>query len=51
VRGDLPDPKAHYEFAVALAHLKRTREAMSQYANALLIQPDFPDALDGLAWI
>ena len=51
VRGDLPDPQAHYEFAVALAHLKRTREAMSQYANALLIQPDFPDALDGLAWI
>ena len=51
VRGDLPDPKAHCEFAVALAHLKRTREAMSQYASALLIQPDFPDALDGLAWI
>jgi tetratricopeptide (TPR) repeat protein len=45
------DPKAHHEFAVALAHLKRTREAMSQYAAALLIQPDFPDALDGLAWI
>ncbi len=51
VRGDLPDPKAHYEFAVALAHLKRAREAMSQYASALLMQPDFPDALDGLAWI
>jgi tetratricopeptide (TPR) repeat protein len=51
VRGDLPDPKAHYEFAVALDHLKKTREAMSQYAAALLIQPDFPDALDGLAWI
>jgi tetratricopeptide (TPR) repeat protein len=45
------DPKAHYEFAVALAHLKRTREALSEYASALLIQPDFPDALDGLAWI
>ena len=45
------DPQAHYAFAVTLAHLKRTREAMSQYAAALLIQPDFPDALDGLAWI
>jgi tetratricopeptide (TPR) repeat protein len=45
------DPKAHYEFGVALAHLKKTREAMSEYAGALLIQPDFPDALDGLAWI
>jgi len=45
------DPKAHSEFAVALAQLKRTREAMSEYAAALLIQPDYPDALDGLAWI
>jgi tetratricopeptide (TPR) repeat protein len=45
------DPKAHYEFAIALTHLKRTREAMAEYAAALLIQPDFPDALDGLAWI
>ena len=45
------DPRAHYEFATALAHLKRTREAMGEYASALLIQPDFPDALDGLAWI
>lgn len=45
------DPKAHFEFAVALVHLKKTREAMSEFASALLIQPDFPDALDGLAWI
>jgi tetratricopeptide (TPR) repeat protein len=51
VRGDLPDPKAHYEYAVALGHLKQTRAAMGQYAAALLMQPDFPDALDGLAWI
>ncbi len=36
------DPKAHYEFALALAHLKRMREAMGEYASALLIQPDFP---------
>jgi tetratricopeptide (TPR) repeat protein len=48
---DLPDAKAHYEYAVALGHLKQTQEAMSQYAAAILIQPDFPDALDGLAWI
>ena len=45
------DPKAHFEHAVALVHLKKTREAMSEFAAALLIQPDFPDALDGLAWI
>lgn len=50
-RDPLPDSKAHYQYAVALAHLKKTREAMSQYASALLLQPDFPDALDGLAWI
>jgi tetratricopeptide (TPR) repeat protein len=51
VRGDLPDPKAHYEYATTLACLKRTREAMTQYATALLLQPDYPEALDGLAWI
>ena len=45
------DPNTRYQCAVALSHLGRTREAMSQYASALLIQPDFPNALDGLAWI
>ena len=45
------DPNAHYQFAVALAHEGKTREAMSRYASALLLQPNFPDALDGLAWI
>jgi protein O-mannosyl-transferase len=45
------DPKAHFDFGLALAHLKKTRQAMSEYAAALLIQPDFPDALDSLAWI
>jgi len=46
-----PDANAHSQFALALAHERRTREAMSQYARALLIQPDFPDALAGLSWI
>jgi protein O-mannosyl-transferase len=45
------DANAHYQFAVALTHLQKTREAMAHYASALLIQPDFPDALDGLSWI
>jgi tetratricopeptide (TPR) repeat protein len=45
------DPKAHYEFGIALFHLKKTREAMSEFAAALLVRPDFPDALDSLAWI
>jgi tetratricopeptide (TPR) repeat protein len=45
------DANAHYQLAVALTHLQRTREAMSHFASALLIQPDFPDALNGLSWI
>ena len=45
------DPHVHCQFAVALAHLQRTREAMSHYASALLLQQDLPDALDGLSWI
>jgi protein O-mannosyl-transferase len=45
------DPKLHYEFGLALAHLGQTREAMSHYARALRLQPDFPDALERLAWI
>jgi len=45
------DANAHYQFALALEHLGKTREAMSRYANALLLQPDLPEALNGLAWI
>ncbi len=49
---DVPgDPNAHCQLGVALSHLGKTREAMSHYANALLIQQDFPDALDALAWL
>src|SRR6266516_636585 len=51
VAGSSTDPNAHYQFAVALVHLQESREAMSHYASALLLQPDFPDALEGLAWI
>jgi tetratricopeptide (TPR) repeat protein len=45
------DPKARYEFGLALYRLNKVREAMSEFASAILIQPDFSDALDGLAWI
>jgi tetratricopeptide (TPR) repeat protein len=45
------DPKAHYEYARALAHTGKIRESMSEFATALLLQPDYPEALDGLAWI
>ena len=42
---------AQYQYGLALAHQGRTREAMSQYAKALLLTPDFAEALDRLAWI
>jgi len=45
------DPNAHYQLGVAFSHLLKTRDAMSHYASALLIQQDFPDALDALAWL
>jgi cytochrome c-type biogenesis protein CcmH/NrfG len=45
------DANTHYQFALALDHSKKTRAAMSEYASALLLQPDSPNALDGLAWI
>jgi hypothetical protein len=37
--------------ALALHHQQKTREAMGHYAHALLVQPDYPEALDHLAWI
>src|SRR5262249_25111994 len=51
VTGTTTDPKLHCRFAIVLSQLHRTREAMSEFAAALLLQQDFPDALDGLAWI
>ena len=49
--GHSGDPNAHYQFAVALAHQQKTREAMGRFAQAILLQPNFPDALAGLSWI
>jgi tetratricopeptide (TPR) repeat protein len=51
VRSDTKDSNAHYHYATALTHLGRTKEALSEYASALLIQPDFPEALDGISWV
>jgi tetratricopeptide (TPR) repeat protein len=42
---------AQYQYGLALAHEGKTREAMSQYAHALLLTPDFAEALNELAWI
>ena len=42
---------AQYQYGLALARQGKTRAAMSQYAQALLLTPDFPEALNELAWI
>lgn len=49
--GKPQDANLYCEFGLALTHLGRTREAMSRYAHALLVQPDLPAALDRLSWI
>jgi tetratricopeptide (TPR) repeat protein len=45
------DFNAQFQYGLALEHLGQTRDAMSHYAAALLKNPDFPDALQHLAWI
>jgi tetratricopeptide (TPR) repeat protein len=42
---------AQFQYGLALEHLGRTRDAMSHYAATLLLNPDFPEALQHLAWI
>jgi tetratricopeptide (TPR) repeat protein len=43
--------RAEFQYGLSLEHLGRTRQAVSQYAAALLHHPEFPDALQHLAWI
>ncbi len=45
------DASAQFQYGYALAHQGKTRDAMSQFAKALLLTPDYPEALDALAWI
>jgi tetratricopeptide (TPR) repeat protein len=49
--GRTQDAAFHFQFGEALAHLGDTREAMSRYAQAILLKPDFPEALDSLSWL
>jgi len=44
------DPELQTQLARALARIGKTRDAMSHYAQALLLRQDFPAALNGLAW-
>jgi protein O-mannosyl-transferase len=36
---------------LALARQHKSREAISQYRDALRLKSDYPDALNGLAWV
>jgi tetratricopeptide (TPR) repeat protein len=45
------DASAQFQYGCALAHQGKTRAAMSQFAQALLLTPEYPEALDALAWI
>jgi tetratricopeptide (TPR) repeat protein len=45
------DANAQYQCGLALAHEGKTREALSQFASAILLKPDFAEALNELSWI
>ena len=45
------DPNVAYQWGVALANQKKSRDALSCFAHALLLNQDFPEALDRTAWI
>jgi tetratricopeptide (TPR) repeat protein len=45
------DANLEYQYALALYHLNRVREARNRLAAALVIHKDFPEALERLAWI
>lgn len=45
------ETKTHYRLAVALLRQHKTESAVIHYRAALRLAPDFPDALNSLAWI
>jgi tetratricopeptide (TPR) repeat protein len=46
-----PDAQSHYNLALVLVALKRHAEAIEQYRKALELKPEWPTALNDLAWI
>jgi tetratricopeptide (TPR) repeat protein len=46
-----PSPQAYYYVALAYSALKRYDQAVSHYNNALALKPDWPEAMNDLAWI
>jgi Flp pilus assembly protein TadD len=45
------DAEAHYYLAMALGSQHETKEAIRHYQAALKALPDFPEALNNLAWL
>jgi tetratricopeptide (TPR) repeat protein len=45
------DANAAAQWGRALAQQKKTKDALSAYAHALLLDQNLPDALNGMAWI
>lgn len=45
------DARFNYEFGKVLDGAGRTKEAMSRLAQSVLLQPDYAEALDRLAWV
>jgi len=45
------DANAAAQWGRALARQKKTKDALSTYAHALLLDQNLPDALNGMAWI
>ena len=43
--------EAHYNLGFALVHCGRTGEAIAHYQDALQSKPDYPKALNELAWL
>jgi cytochrome c-type biogenesis protein CcmH/NrfG len=45
------ETKAHYRLAQALSRQHKSSDAIVHYRKAIRLTPDFPDALNELAWI
>jgi tetratricopeptide (TPR) repeat protein len=51
LRQDMNYREAHYELAMVLERQHLTGEAIAHYRAAIRISPDYPEALNNLAWV
>jgi len=45
------DAQCQYQLATALIRQRKSKAAVFHYREALRLQPEYPEALDGLAWV